>query len=104
MTNGVGVSLNSLKSAVDSLATVAEGGAIAKAFDTKAELDEWLAMEGKAETLKVGQNIYIAETGTPDYWWDGTRLQVLETEKVEIESMTYEETMAILNATAEGVV
>ncbi len=104
VTNGVGVSLNSLKSAVDSLATVAEGGAIAKAFDTKAELDEWLAMEGNAETLKVGQNIYIAETGTPDYWWDGTRLQVLETEKVEIESMTYEETMAILNATAEGVV
>ena len=103
VTNGVGVSLNSLKSAVDSLATVAEGGAIAKAFDTKEELDEWLAMEGNTETLKVGQNIYIAETGTPDYWWDGTRLQVLETDKVEIESMTYEETMAILNATAEEV-
>ena len=75
----------------------------AKVFGTKTELDEWLAMEGNTETLKVGQNIYIVETGTPDYWWDGTGLQILGTDKVEIESMTYEETMAILNATAEEV-
>lgn len=75
----------------------------AKVFDTKSALDEWLAEEDNADTLKVGQNIYIVDAGTPDYWWDGTGLQVLETDKVEIESMTYDETMAILNATAEEV-
>lgn len=101
--NGANVSLNSLKSDVNNLATIAEGGSIAKVFDTKADLDAWLEIEGNAETLVIGQNIYITATGTPDYWWDGTGLQVLETDKVEIESMTYDETMAILNATAEEV-
>lgn len=103
VTNGAGVSLNSLKSAVDNLSDIAAGGTIAKVFDTKADLDAWLAVEGNTDTLVVSQNIYIKETGTPDYWWDGTGLQVLETDKVEIESMTYDETMAVLNATAEGV-
>lgn len=103
VTNGAGVSMNSLKSAVDNLETVAKGGAIAKVFDTKEDLDTWLAVDGNPDTLSVGQNIYIAATGTPDYWWDGTGLQILETDKVEIESMTYDETMAILNATAEEV-
>lgn len=101
VTNGVGVSLNSLKSDIDNLPT--GGGIAAKVFDTKADLDAWLAVEGNAETLKVGQNIYIKATDTPDYWWDGTGLQILETDKVEIESMTYDETMTILNATAEEV-
>lgn len=103
VSNGAGVSLNSLKSDVDNMAAIAAGGAIAKVFDTKADLDTWLAVEGNAETLVVGQNIYIKAKDTPDYWWDGTGLQVLETDKVEIESMTYDETMAILNATAEEV-
>lgn len=99
--NGAGVSLNSLKSAIDNLQT--GGGVTAKVFDTKADLDTWLAVEGNAETLSVSQNIYIKETGTPDYWWDGTGLQILETDKIVIESMTYDEAMAILNATAEEV-
>lgn len=99
--NGAGVSLNSLKSRLETINDIAAGVNIAKVFDTKEDLEEWLAVEGNPETLKVGQNIYIAETGTPDYWWDGTWLQVLETDKVEIESMSYDETMAILNATAE---
>lgn len=74
---------------------------VAKVFGTKEELDNWLAVDGNSETLKVGQNIYIVETVTPDYWWDGTGLQVLETDKVEIDSMTYDETMAILNVPTE---
>lgn len=73
----------------------------AKVFDAKADLDEWLAVEGNPETLKTGQNIYIVEAGTPDYWWDGTGLQVLETDKVVVESLTYDETMAILNDSRE---
>lgn len=73
----------------------------AKIFDTKADLDEWLAVEGNSVTLSAGQNIYIKDKGTPDYWWDGTCLQVLETDKIVVETLTYDETMAILNGTAE---
>lgn len=101
VTNGAGASLNSLKSAVDNLSDIASGGTIAKVLDTKAELDEWLAVEGNPETLSIGQNIYIREKDTPDYWWDGEALQVLETDKVVIESMTYGEAMAILNESEE---
>lgn len=101
VTNGAGASLNSLKSAVDNLSDIASRGTIAKVLDTKAELDEWLAVEGNPETLSIGQNIYIREKDTPDYWWDGEALQVLETDKVVIESMTYGEAMAILNESEE---
>ncbi len=101
ITNGVGVSLNSLRSSLETISDIASGASAAKVFDTKAELDEWLAVEGNAETIKTGQNIYIKETGTPDYWWDGTGLQVLETDKVVVESLTYDETMAILNEVGE---
>lgn len=100
VTNGSGVSLNSLKSAIDNIPT--GGGATAKVFDTKADLDAWLAVEGNADTLVVGQNIYITETDTPDYWWDGTSLQILETDTVVIESMTYDETTTALNSQEMG--
>lgn len=95
---------NSLANGLNSITSRLNEIPDAKVFDTKSDLEAWLAVEGNPDKLKVGQNIYIAETGTPDYWWDGTGLQVLETDKVKIESMTYEETMAILNATAEEVV
>lgn len=102
ITNGDGISLNSLKASLEMISDVESGENIAKVFDTKAELDEWLALEGNAETLKTGQDIYIKDTGTPDYWWDGAELQVLETEKVFIESMTYDETIIELNSELVG--
>lgn len=97
VTNGNGVSLSGLKSEVDEVRNIASGASTAKVFNTKEELDEWLAVEGNTETLKVGQNIYIKAKDTPDYWWDGTGLQELETGTVTIEELTYEETIAILN-------
>lgn len=54
-------------------------------FDTKSDLDTWLENESNVSKLKVGQNIYIKAADTPDYWWDGTGLQVLETEKVNLD-------------------
>ena len=84
-----------LQSQIDTLRGQA---ATAKVFETKAALDEWLAAEGNSETLTIGQNIYIVAIGTPDYWWDGEKLQVLETDEVTIETMTYEEAMAILDS------
>lgn len=52
-------------------------------FDTNAELQAWLTDENKAK-LKVGDVLYIKDTGYPDYWWDGTSTQYLETQKVDL--------------------
>lgn len=100
--NGLSQGINSMGSALGLLSSRVDGMSAAKVFDTKADLDAWLATDGNPETLVVGQNIYITETGTPDYWWDGTGLQILETDKIEIESMTYEETTTALNSQETG--
>lgn len=59
-------------------------------FDTKYDLDIWIQDEENKSTLKTGQNIYIKETDTPDYWWDGVELQILETEKANLEGYVTE--------------
>lgn len=71
------------KTEVNALA--AGSGAGALVFDTKDALDAWLEDQNNVTNLKVGQNIYIKASDTPDYWWDGTGLQVLETEKVNLD-------------------
>lgn len=63
---------------------IAGGGVSALVFETKAELDTWMESPDNVATLKIGQNIYIKETDTPDYWWDGSALQILETPKVDL--------------------
>lgn len=52
-------------------------------FDTNADLQAWLTDENKAK-LKIGDVLYIKEAGYPDYWWDGTSTQYLETQKVDL--------------------
>ena len=52
-------------------------------FNTNTELQAWLTDENKAK-LKIGDVLYIKETGYPDYWWDGTNTQYLETQKVDL--------------------
>lgn len=59
-------------------------------FDTKDDLYTWIQDDINKSTLKIGQNIYIKEIDTPDYWWDGTELQILETEKVSLEGYVTE--------------
>lgn len=71
----------------------------AKVFDTKADLESWLAVDGNSDNLKLGQNIYIKEIDTPDYWWDGANLQPLETEKVNLDGYVTSEQ---LSATLDG--
>lgn len=63
---------------------LASGGTSALVFDTQEELNTWMETPANVATLKVGQNIYIKATDTPDYWWDGTQLQILETQKVDL--------------------
>lgn len=66
----------------------------AKVFDTKADLEAWIAVDGNTGELKTGQNIYIKETDTPDYWWDGEQLQPLETEKVNLDGYVTSEQLS----------
>lgn len=67
--------------------TIAMGKANSIVFDTKEQLDSWVAgtytrPDGKTTAdLKVGDNLYIVEVGVPDYWWDGSSIQPLGAEK-----------------------
>lgn len=70
---------------------VAKGAQYAKVFATEAEMKAWAAAEmAKAEDqreVKVGDNLYITDTGVPDYWWtgEGDGYSQLETGAVKIE-------------------
>lgn len=64
--------------------TLAEAKATNYVFDDKAQLDAWLAIKVNKDKLKVGDNLFIRAIDVPDYWWDGTQIQVLETQKVDL--------------------
>ncbi len=38
----------------------------------------------KSHNIAVGTNLYIRDIGVPDYWWDGSKVQQLETQKVDL--------------------
>lgn len=61
---------------------IAKGKATGYVFDTVAAMNAWLP-EHSAE-LNLGDNLYIRATDVPDYWWDGTSAQKLETQKVDL--------------------
>lgn len=57
------------------------------------EGDEWGCTITNEDTLAslillydipIGTNMYIRDTGVPDYWWDGSMAQPLETQKVNL--------------------
>ena len=43
--------------------------------------------------LFVGDNLYIRELNIPDYWWDGSDVQQLETQKVDLTNYQSKEEM-----------
>ena len=64
--------------------SIAKGRATGYVFDTKADMDLWLTKETNTAKLNLGDNLYIRDTGVPDYWWDGENVQQLETQKVDL--------------------
>ena len=76
-----------IRSMANEAKTIALGKANSLVFDTKEQLDSWVAgtytrPDGKTTAdLKVGDNLYIVEVGVPDYWWDGSSIQPLGAEK-----------------------
>lgn len=63
---------------------IAKGRATGYVFDTKAELDAWLEDTENKAKLILGDNLYIRAINQPDYWWDGTTIQQLETEHPDL--------------------
>lgn len=64
--------------------TIAKGRATGYVFDTLEDLELWLQNSENTSKLVLGDNLYIRAVGVPDYWWDGTEKQVLETQKVDL--------------------
>lgn len=60
---------------------IAKGRATGYVFDTKADMDSWLADAENVSKLNIGDNLYIRAVEVPDYWWDGDNAQPLESEK-----------------------
>ncbi|MBQ0099045.1 MAG: hypothetical protein KBS91_00660, partial [Firmicutes bacterium] len=69
---------------VEEAKSIAKGRATGYVFDTKQDLDNALLDEEFVSKLVLGDNLYIRAIGTPDYWWDGTQAQQLETQKVDL--------------------
>lgn len=55
---------------------VGGSGAPGLVFDTVADMEAYIAES--ADTLAVGQNLYIRAEDVPDFWWDGTQASPVE--------------------------
>lgn len=63
---------------------VANGKTASYVFDTVAALDTELAKTSFTSKLKTGDVFLIRAVNVPDYWWDGSAKQILETTKVDL--------------------
>lgn len=75
---------------IEQAKAIAKGKAASLSFNTKAQLDSWLAgtytrPDSKTKSdLNVGDNLYIVDLNVPDYWWDGETIQPLGAEKPDL--------------------
>lgn len=84
------------KNELTAVEAIAKGRATGYVFDTKADMDAWLANSENTESLVLGDNFYIIDTDVPDYWWDGSSAQQLETQKVDLTEYAKTEDVANL--------
>lgn len=68
----------------DEAMTIAKGRATGYVFDTVEEMNGALSLNSFTSNLVLGDNLYIRATNVPDYWWDGSAAQPLETQKVDL--------------------
>lgn len=76
--------LDNLSNDIDTAMSIAKGRATGYVFDTKEDMDAWLENSENVSNLVLGDNLYIRATNVPDYWWDGSSAQMLETQKVDL--------------------
>lgn len=74
----------------DRAEAIAKGASYSMTFQTIEELAAWasqqMAIQETEREVKVGDNLYIIDTGVPDYWWtgNGDGYAPLETEAVKV--------------------
>lgn len=78
------VAHNDIRLEIDEARVIAEGRSRAKVFETYEDMISWLSIAENKESLNIGDNLFIVDLGTPDYWWTGNIHQILETEKVDL--------------------
>ena len=76
--------INGLNEAAEELTEIANGKCKTEVFDTVEDMNTWLGNSTNTDGLKVGDVFLIRAVDVPDYWWDGSAPQVLETTKVEL--------------------
>ena len=70
------------------MTAVAQGKCASYVFATVSELDTWLTNTTNTAKLEVGDVFLIQAVDVPDYWWDGSAKQKLETTKVDLTTIT----------------
>lgn len=114
--NDIRTAVASAQSRADSAYTLAEGRARAVSFATVAEMTT--ALKAAANTAyKVGDNLFIKATGSPDYWVSGVlavntgtygfyELSELETQKVDLSGYQTktDATLATTDKTVTGAI
>lgn len=93
-TNGEQSKINNLPSDtisdLERVELIAKGASRALVFETLIQLNNWIAGayirpdEKTIDDLRIGDNLFIIDRFVPDYWWDGTQKQELETQKVDL--------------------
>jgi len=90
---------NDIREAIEEVRGIAEGKVSAMSFETKADLDAWLLIPENVETLIVGTNFYIEDLESPDYWWNGTTIVELSTDKIDLTEYAKSEDLATVATT-----
>lgn len=92
--------------AINEISSVAKGKNRAKVFSTTESMNAWLSDSTNAGVANVGDNLYIIDTGVPDWWISEVltepdeagryyKIAQLETQKVDL--TTYEARIAAIN-------
>jgi hypothetical protein len=76
------IRVDEVEDVAENAKAIAEGKATGYVFDTIEDMNAWVTANSSA--LKLGDNLYIRAIDVPDYWWDGTTVQQLETQKVDL--------------------
>jgi hypothetical protein len=88
----------SIREELSRVESIASGAKVGLTFTDTAQLEEWLAgnyqrPDGKRPTdLQTGWDLYTLPPEEPDYWWDGTGIQELDTKTDLSDYYTIEET------------
>lgn len=77
-----------VQKSVSDITAIASGKCASYVFATVAELETWLTNTTNTAKLNVGDVFLIKAVDVPDYWWDGSAKQILETTKVDLSTIS----------------